>query len=606
MNKYNMNIENFIFLNHKILSKQEKINLITLDNIDKIPFLRNAYELAKNENKRLVHLCTGDVPPLILPNDKQIIVLNTSIQWTPQKPINQFIIPPPDITDMHSHFLDNPELSIGFVGQKNNGREKICQYFSDSGLKTNFILRDSYIFNLQENQKKEFEDNMNNNLFTLCYRGRGNFSVRFYETLMRGRIPIQINSSSIFPYEDEIDYSEIGIFIEEEDLFNTNVEKLVKDYYNSKSKDELLQIQKNNRRIYEEYFHPDIYFSQIFRMVGKIMENEIIFPIGISNENSITIQLTSQKDYSKKWYIYPFGDTRTRFQKENPFVIEYSSETNSITITKIKSNSKYFWVNGWKIPIQLWYPHDVSDFIIPPNYGKLIRNNVKKNSYKYGLVVPFYSRVNYVKEFLDSLQQADMSNCLIVFMDESMTKDVNEDHVAVNTLIKNFKIPNLIKVFKNKHGNMFDSILTGWDMIYPFCEYLITLDSDTIMQKDWITKINTSFIAIKNDYPENPFILVSGFNTETERHRIIEKRSEYILKNSVGGCNMFFHKDIYPDYIRKTLISYKWDSNIISYIQTLNGIIGTTNPSVIQHIGEISSGHRDDPANSSYDRSDYL
>ncbi len=601
-----MNIENFIFLNHKILSKQEKINLITLDNIDKIPFLRNAYELAKNENKRLVHLCTGDVPPLILPNDKQIIVLNTSIQWTPQKPINQFIIPPPDITDMHSHFLDNPELSIGFVGQKNNGREKICQYFSDSGLKTNFILRDSYIFNLQENQKKEFEDNMNNNLFTLCYRGRGNFSVRFYETLMRGRIPIQINSSSIFPYEDEIDYSEIGIFIEEEDLFNTNVEKLVKDYYNSKSKDELLQIQKNNRRIYEEYFHPDIYFSQIFRMVGKIMENEIIFPIGISNENSITIQLTSQKDYSKKWYIYPFGDTRTRFQKENPFVIEYSSETNSITITKIKSNSKYFWVNGWKIPIQLWYPHDVSDFIIPPNYGKLIRNNVKKNSYKYGLVVPFYSRVNYVKEFLDSLQQADMSNCLIVFMDESMTKDVNEDHVAVNTLIKNFKIPNLIKVFKNKHGNMFDSILTGWDMIYPFCEYLITLDSDTIMQKDWITKINTSFIAIKNDYPENPFILVSGFNTETERHRIIEKRSEYILKNSVGGCNMFFHKDIYPDYIRKTLISYKWDSNIISYIQTLNGIIGTTNPSVIQHIGEISSGHRDDPANSSYDRSDYL
>lgn len=601
-----MNIENFIFLNHKILSKQEKINLITLDNIDKIPFLRNAYELAKNENKRLVHLCTGDVPPLILPNDKQIIVLNTSIQWTPQKPINQFIIPPPDITDMYSHFLDNPELSIGFVGQKNNGREKICQYFSDSGLKTNFILRDSYIFNLQENQKKEFEDNMNNNLFTLCYRGRGNFSVRFYETLMRGRIPIQINSSSIFPYEDEIDYSEIGIFIEEEDLFTTNVEKLVKDYYNSKSKDELLQIQKNNRRIYEEYFHPDIYFSQIFRMVGKIMENEIIFPIGISNENSITIQLTSQKDYSKKWYIYPFGDTRTRFQKENPFVIEYSSETNSITITKIKSNSKYFWVNGWKIPLQLWYPHDITNFIIPPNYGKLIRNNIKKNSYKYGLVVPFYSRVNYVKEFLDSLQQAAMSNCLIVFMDESMTKDVNEDHIAVNTLIKNFKIPNLIKVFKNKHGNMFDSILTGWDMIYPFCEYLITLDSDTIMQKDWITKINTSFIAIKNDYPENPFILVSGFNTETERHRIIEKRSEYILKNSVGGCNMFFHKDIYPDYIRKTLISYKWDSNIISYFQELGGIIGTTNPSVIQHIGEISSGHRDEPTNSSYDRSDYL
>jgi hypothetical protein len=98
---------------------------------------------------------------------------------------------------------------------------------------------------------------------------------------------------------------------------------------------------------------------------------------------------------------------------------------------------------------------------------------------------------------------------------------------------------------------MFDSILTGWDMIYPFCDYLITLDSDTIMCKDWISKIDRSFQAMKNDYPGNPFILASGFNTETERHSIIERRSQYILKNSVGGCNMFFHKDIYPDYIVK-------------------------------------------------------
>jgi hypothetical protein len=601
-----MDIGDFIFLNHKILSKQEKINLITLDNIHKIPFLRNAYELAKNENKRLVHLCTGDVPPSILPNDKQIIVLNTSILWTPQKPINQYIIPPPDITDEYSHFLENPELSIGFVGQKNNGREKICQYFSDSGLKTNFVLRNNYIINLQDNHKKEFEDNMNGNLFTLCYRGRGNFSVRFYETLMRGRIPIQINSSSIFPYEDEIDYSDVGIFIEEEDLDKVDLEKLVKDYYNSKSADELLQIQKNNRRIYEEYFHPDIFFSQIFREVRRIMQNEIIFPIGVSNKNSITIQLTSPKDYSKKWYIYPFGDTRTRFQKDNPFAIEFSSEKNTITITKIKSNSKHLWGAGWNIPLRLWYPHDAKDFIIPPNYGRLIRHNVKKKFYKYGLVVPFFSRANYVKEFLESLQNADLSNCLVVFMDESLAKDVNEDHNAVHSLIKNFKIPNLIKVFKTRHGNMFDSILTGWDMIYPFCDHLITLDSDTIMRKDWISKIDGSFQAMKNDNPGNPFVLASGFNTETERHRIIERRSQYILKNSVGGCNMFFHKEIYPDYIRKTLISYKWDSNIVSYIQQLGGIIGTTTPSVIQHIGEVSSGHRDDPADSSYDKSDYL
>jgi hypothetical protein len=183
-------------------------------------------------------------------------------------------------------------------------------------------------------------------------------------------------------------------------------------------------------------------------MVRKIMQNEIIFPIGESNENSLTIRLTSHKDYSKKWYIYPFGDTRTRFQKDNPFAIDFSKEKNTITITKIKSNSKHLWGAGWKIPLQLWYPHDASDFIIPPNYGRLIRHNVKKKFYKYGLVVPFFSRANYVKEFLGSLQNADMTNCLVVFMDESLTKEVNEDHLAVHALIKNFKIPNLIKIFK--------------------------------------------------------------------------------------------------------------------------------------------------------------
>jgi len=70
-------------------------------------------------------------------------------------------------------------------------------------------------------------------------------------------------------------------------------------------------------------------------------------------------------------------------------------------------------------------------------------------------------------------------------------------------------------------------LISNWNI-------LLSLDSDTIMQKDWITKIYTSFHAIKNDYPENQIVLCSGFNTETERHRIIEKKSQYILKNSVG------------------------------------------------------------------------
>jgi hypothetical protein len=573
-----MEIDDFIYINNKISSKQNNVNIITLDNINIFPFLQDAYELAKNQNKRFIYLCPGDVPPVILPNDANILVFKTSLYNDIEKPINEHIIPPPDIHDNFSYFLENPDLSIGFVGQKNNGREKICEYFEKSGLKTNFILRDNYIFKLTKNLRKDFEDNMNNNLFTLCYRGHGNFSARFYETLMRGRIPIQINSSSIFPYENEINYSDIGIFIDEEDLETIDIQKVVRDYYDQKSANELLQIQKNNRRIFMEYFHMDNYFSKIFCSVKRIMENEIIFPIGASNENSIIIKLTNNKDYSKKWYISPFGDNCTNFREENPFEIIYSAQNKTITITKIKSNSIDLLENGWKIPLQLWYPHDVTDFIIPPYYGILKRNNIIKKLYKYGVVIPFSSCTNKIKEFLESLQKADLSECLIVFIDIS-----NEDQNYIKSLMKNFKIPNLLKVYKNVNvdRNLFDSLLTGLDMIYPFCEYLIILNSNIIMQKNWISKIDESYCAMKNDYPGNKFILISGFNiTHTE----IDEGKQYILTNNIGGTNLFFHRDIYPDYIRKTFISHLWDSNIISYIKELGGIIGVTNPNVIQYI----------------------
>lgn len=106
---------------------------------------------------------------------------------------------------------------------------------------------------------------MSNNLFTFCYRGRGNFSVRFYETIMRGRIPIVITTDNVFPYEDKIDYSRIGLFIEEESLRKKmNLESLILDYYHQKSDQELIEIQKYNRYIYETYFRKDIFYEKLF------------------------------------------------------------------------------------------------------------------------------------------------------------------------------------------------------------------------------------------------------------------------------------------------------------------------------------------------------
>lgn len=254
----------FIYLNYKIRSKESKIKFVDETNV---PIISNALALAKQNNKKLVYLCGGDVPPKILPNNNNIIVLNTSVSRS-NKPNNEIVIPP-IVDDKFKFYLNETKLSIGFVGQKMHDREKYLNYLeSINDIETNFIIRDTYIHKLKNSHILDFENNMNNNLFTFCYRGRGNFSVRFYETLMRGRIPIVIKTDNIFPYEDEIDYKKIGIFIEEEELNDNNkLDDIIKNFYFSKTNEELIQMQKHNREIYLNYFKSDIFHEKLFSYI---------------------------------------------------------------------------------------------------------------------------------------------------------------------------------------------------------------------------------------------------------------------------------------------------------------------------------------------------
>jgi hypothetical protein len=189
-------------------------------------------------------------------------------------------------------------------------------------------------------------------------------------------------------------------------------------------------------------------------------------------------------------------------------------------------------------------------------------------------------------------------------VDESLCKDVNDDKIKVRKLIEEYENKNttLIKIYKNKHGNMFDSILTGFDLLSTFCDYLMTIDSDTIHKKDWIIKSLDTYNNVYNDVKHNN-ILLSGFNTTNlGTHKVINEKNKYVIKSTVGGCHMFIHSDIYYKYIRHALISHKWDTNITNIMKNVyDSIIVTTKPSVIEHIGFKSSGHRNNDIEGKYD-----
>ena len=158
------------------------------------------------------------------------------------------------------------DLSIGYCGHLNNGREKYLKILYNSDIKTNFIIRNGFWApGIDKNiARKEYFDNIENNLFTFCYRGAGNFSYRFYETLMMGKIPILLNTDCVFPFEHKININDIAIVIDEKDINNneTKIIDIIKSYY-YKNKDNLLHIQKNNRFIWETYYSPIGFINNI-------------------------------------------------------------------------------------------------------------------------------------------------------------------------------------------------------------------------------------------------------------------------------------------------------------------------------------------------------
>lgn len=349
------------------------------------------------------------------------------------------------------------------------------------------------------------------------------------------------------------------------------------------------------------------------------LDNYSVINIGPSDKSIIRVIIKTKLHLSDKFLTDPFGTTRTRFQYPEIFEYKILNTTKNkefniyelqITRNNINcaSTSKFFWKNGWKLNLNITNFTKLTATkltknkileILPKNYGKVdLKLDYTSIKFKIGIVVPFYSRCEYVTKFLDSLAKTDIKDCLFIFMDESLTKEKTDDNTKVNTLVRNFTCENLniIKIYKNKHGNMFDSILRGLDVLSFFCDNLMTIDSDTIHKKNWINKCLNLQKKLSNN--SNRPVIISGFNTiNTGKHTLKKEFETYYLKNTVGGCQICFSSETYLKYIRCTLISYKWDTNLVNNIISNNGIIAVTKPSVIDHIGFKSSGHRKDSSN---------
>jgi hypothetical protein len=135
-------------------------------------------------------------------------------------------------------------------------RAKLLTYFEDSNkIQANFIYRENYRGGaITEDERAattlEYYNNILTSDYVLCVRGAGNFSVRFYETLMMGKIPVFVNTDCLLPFNDEINWKNHVVWIEWKD--RKSIAQIVADFHANLSTDEFVHLQINNRKLWKE------------------------------------------------------------------------------------------------------------------------------------------------------------------------------------------------------------------------------------------------------------------------------------------------------------------------------------------------------------------
>ena len=182
-----------------------------------------------------------------------LILLRTSLRASLQKD-NEYVLPYAwECSKVAFSPLNTSKRPIvGFCGMSNKYRKKNLTLFKQaSEVQDHFILRKRFWGGAPHDPKivDDFTRNIKDSHYILCDRGKGNFSMRFYQTLAFGRIPVVLNTDMELPLKKEVPWSEAIIFETSEKLC---LERVIESF---QTKD-YLAMQAKCREIHEDFFHP--------------------------------------------------------------------------------------------------------------------------------------------------------------------------------------------------------------------------------------------------------------------------------------------------------------------------------------------------------------
>jgi hypothetical protein len=145
-------------------------------------------------------------------------------------------------------------------------RERAIAHLREhSSVVTDFILREygKGRAEVRQDARAAFHRNLVNTDYTLCARGRGNWSIRFYETLAFARIPLFIDTKCVLPYDFEANYSDFAVWVDGDHIESIG-DQLVK-FHDDLDEGAFAELQRTCRIIWEQRLTPDGFFSHFDR-----------------------------------------------------------------------------------------------------------------------------------------------------------------------------------------------------------------------------------------------------------------------------------------------------------------------------------------------------
>lgn len=244
--------------------------------------------------KKLMIIAYGDSTDEI--DLSNVIILRSSKYRSQMRPYE--IMMPAYVEDIgrvhHEPLSKSAKPKVGFVGKAgfanskelfkyliktlcNRGAEKPGEWFRrsaihqlqksvDIDLRT--IIRKMYSGSQKtieispEEARRTYIENMQNTHFTLAPRGYGNFSMRFYETLAMGRIPVLIDTDMRLPLEDRIPYDKFIVRVPCDKM--KLLSRYVLDFYNRHDEESWINAQKQARQYFENYLYMPAFLRIVF------------------------------------------------------------------------------------------------------------------------------------------------------------------------------------------------------------------------------------------------------------------------------------------------------------------------------------------------------